>query len=144
MDTLLYVGQIVVGTTLLAAALALSGRLRARLGKSGTSVRTYADVEVAGVNCLFGVFLAVAAITFGVTGLAGLPVLPAPVGVLVTGVGLISVLLAIDTTPLSYRVVVDGVSVVPVPRTGTELTGVIEFSVIPSRAGSDAASRHAA
>jgi hypothetical protein len=138
MDTLLYVGQVVVGAALLVAGLALSGRRRTRLGTSSTSVTTYADVEVEGANCLFGVLFAVAAIAFGVTGLAGLSVLPAPVGVLVTGMGLISVLLATDTTPMSYRVAVDTVSVLPVPRTSTEVT------VIASGARPEAASRQAA
>jgi hypothetical protein len=141
MDTLLYVGQIIVGATLLGAALALSSRRRALAGTSDTSVTSYVDVEVTGANCLFGALFAVAAIAFGVAGVAGVSVLPAPAGVLVTGVGLISVLLGMETTPESYRVAVDAVSVVPVPRASTEVL------TIPSRVRTDPArpsSRHAA
>ena len=138
MDTLLYVGQIVAGATLLAAALALASRNRARLGASDTSVTMFADFEVTRANCLFGALLAVAAIAFGVTGLAGASVLPAPVGVLVTGFGLISVLLGTETTPASYRVTLDAVTVIPVPRASAEIL------TIPSRVPPERVSREAA
>ena len=138
MDTLLYVGQIVAGAILLVVGLAWSGPSRTHVGTSSTSVTEYGDAEVDGKNSLLGVLLALAAIGFGVTGLAGLPVLPAPVGVLITGFGLMSVLLAADTTPTSYHAAVDEVSVIPVPRTSAEVIG------IPSRTRPETADRHAA
>ena len=120
MDTLLYAGQIVVGAALLVVALAVTGRLPARFGTAGTLLTTHADVEVTRSGCRFGIFFATAAIVFGVTGLAGLSPLPAVIGVLFTGMGLISVLLAMDTTPMIYRVSEDGFSVLYEPRTGYE------------------------
>ena len=141
MDTLLYVGQTVVGGTLLIAGLAWSGARRARVGTPGTSVTTFADVHIAAANGLFGALVAVAAIGFGLAGLAGASVLPAPVGVLITGLGLISVLLAADTTPPSYRVAVDAVTVVPVPRTSAEVVSIL--SRVPTEVARPS-SRHAA
>ena len=137
MDTLLYVGQIVVGG-LLIAGLAWPGARRARTGTPSTSVTSYADIHIAGANGLFGLIVAVAAIAFGLAGVAGASVLPAPVGVLVTGVALISVLLATDMTPASYEVAMDAVSVIPAPRTSLEVVS------IPSRVSAEPASRRAA
>jgi hypothetical protein len=140
MNTLLYVSQIVVGGAVLAAGLAGSTARRARLGAPSTSVTTYADMQVAGVNGLFGALFALAPIGFGVAALAGASVMPAPVDFLVTGVGLISVLLATDTTPTTYPVAADGVSTTVVERTSTAVVA------IPSQARSEPAalSPHAA
>ena len=114
MDTLLYIGQIILGVGVLVAALALSGRLPGRVGERVTPNPAY--TEVRGSRCLFGFLLSVASIAFGAVGLAGLSVLPAPVGIVLTGMGLVSVLFATETTPLTYRVAVDEFSVLPVPR----------------------------
>lgn len=138
MDTLLYVGQIIVGATVLIAALALSGRLPARLLPSPVTMYAkfeYAEFEDAEAKsprrgCRFGALFAGAAIVFGVSGLAGFSVLPAPVGVLITGMGLISVLLATETTPMIYRVTADGTTPLPVPRAGAETAG--EVVALPS------------
>lgn len=143
MDTLLYVGQIIVGATVLIAALALSGRLPARLLPSPVTMYAkfeYAEFEDAEFEdaetksprrgCRFGALFAGAAIVFGVSGLAGFSVLPAPVGVLITGMGLISVLLATETTPMIYRVTADGTTPLPVPRAGAETAG--EVVALPS------------
>ena len=138
MDTLLYVGQIVVGGTLLIAGLTWPGVRRAHTGTPSTSVTTYADVHVAGANGLFGLIVAVAAIAFGLAGVAGASVLPAPVGVLVTGVALISILLASDMTPASYAVTMDEVSVLPAPRASLEIVSG------PSRVHGEPAVRRAA
>ncbi len=126
MDTLLYVGQVIVGATVLLAALALSGRLPARLGLPSSPTAMFADAGYAAVEtprrgCRFGALFAGASIVFGVSGLVGLPLLPAPVGVLITGMGLISVLLATDTTPMIYRVTSDGTTFLPVPRDAAEV-----------------------
>jgi hypothetical protein len=124
MDTLLHVGQIVAGGTVLAAALVVSASRRARPGSSGTSVTTYTDLQVAGANGLFGGLIGLAAIVFGVAGLAGASVMPAPVGFFFSAVGMISILLAIDTTPASYPVAVDGLSVIPVQRPNSAMAAI--------------------
>lgn len=118
MDTLLYVGQIILGVGVLVAALALSGRLPGRLGQRVTPNPAYSEVR--GSRCLLGFLLSVASIVLGAVGLAGLAVLPAPVGVVLTGMGLVSVLFATETTPMTYRVAVDEFSVLPVPRANNE------------------------
>jgi hypothetical protein len=61
------------------------------------SLTTYADAQVGAVNGLFGAAFALAAVVFGVSGLVGVVVVPVPVGVVVTAVGLISVLLSVPT-----------------------------------------------
>lgn len=144
MDTLLYVGQIVLGTAVLAAGLHSPAADRTGPGTASTSVTSYDDSEVSGGNRLFGVVLAGAAIASGATGVAGLSVLPAPVGLLVTGVGLISVLLAADTTTASAQVAVEQIAAIPAPRSSSE---VVTIAATASRAGSRAVQgsrRHAA
>jgi hypothetical protein len=119
MDTLLYVSQIILGVGVLVAALALSGRLPGRLGERVTPNPAYSEVR--GSRCVFGFLLSVASIMFGAAGLAGLSVIPAPLGFVLTGMGLVSVVFATETTPMTYRVTVDEFSVLPVPRTNTEV-----------------------
>jgi hypothetical protein len=126
MDTLLYVGQIFVGALVGLAGLAVSGRLPARFRTAaepvpGHAVTEHGDGEAMGTSCRFGVFFATSAIVFGVAGLAGLSPLPAVVGVVVTGVGLISVLLSAQTTPMTYRVTDDAVMVTPMPGISHDL-----------------------
>lgn len=125
MDTLLYVGQIMVGTALLVLALALTGRLPARFGTVGTPMTTCSDAAGTRSTCRFGLLFSSTAIVFGVTGLLGLSPLPAAVGVLITGMGLISVLLATDTTPMFYRPSDSEFSVPQAPAT------VPTFDVLP-------------
>jgi hypothetical protein len=72
---------------------------------------------------VFGFLLSVASIAFGAVGLAGLSPLPAPVGFVLTGMGLVSVVFATETTPMTYRVTVDEFSVLPVPRPNNEVIG---------------------
>jgi hypothetical protein len=145
MNTLLYVSQIVVGGAVLAAGLAagLAGSTprRAHVAAPSASVTTYADTQVAGLNGLFAALFALAAIGFGVAGLAGASPTPAPVAFLVTTVALISVLLATDTTPTSYPVAADKVSTTVTESTSTAVPAIPSHAR-PSQPA--AASPHAA
>ena len=128
MDTLLYIVQIILGMGVLVAALALLGRLPGRLGERVTPNEAYAEAR--GSRCVFGFLLSVASIVFGAAGLAGLSPLPAALGFVLTGMGLVSVVFATETTPTIYRVV-DDVSVLPVPRTPRSAAGTGDPVVDP-------------
>jgi hypothetical protein len=95
MNTLVTIIEIALGTAVLVTGLA--GPLTRGAGPEvpGRSLTTYADAQVGAVNGLFGAAFALAAVVLGVSVLAGAVVVPIPVGVVVTVVGLISVLLGV-------------------------------------------------
>jgi hypothetical protein len=102
MDTLLYTGHILLGLAVLAGAIA-AARI-GRRARADTSVTAYADLRVAGANGLFASALGVAGVGFGLAGLAGASLVPAPLSLFVIAGGVISALLAVDTTPTAYPV----------------------------------------
>jgi hypothetical protein len=118
MNTTLYASQIVIAAAVLLAGLGGSASRKARLRTPSTSVTTYADIQVAGANGLLGGLFAVAALVSGVAGLVGATVVPAPLAFLLTMFGLMSVLLATDTTPQAYVHVTEDLALADEPRLG--------------------------
>jgi hypothetical protein len=92
MNTLLYLGQIVIGTVVVVAGLVGPAERRG----ASTSLRNYADIQIGGLNGLIGVLFGTAALVLGVVGLGGTTVVSVPVAFLVTAAGLVSVVLGIE------------------------------------------------